>query len=310
MEQFNTSSSNPAVEQQNSEADTKSLHLNEQLTFRYQSALDFLFSQEKITKCAISATSPDKQRRFINFSDRVKKEWIPSNQLLESTGEIKCTQINTGKRDYYTIILFYIFVISLFINVTYGIYQRRNRKKAKNNNLAPQNQAQYNAVPDPRDKQENIAPDLRNGEENIVPNPRNNQEDTGPNLGETQGDDVPNIRDNRANIVPDSRDNQENTAPDPRNSEENIVPNPRNNQEDTGLGPGEENQDDSVDNLSLLRRSRYLLDRLGFIPGETAPDPRNNKEDTVADPRNPVDHRRQNRRGGRRNFNLGVPPAN
>lgn len=373
MKQSNASSSKTAVEQQNNEAITNLAYLNEQLTNRYQSGLDFLFPQEKITKCVISATTPDKQQRFINFSDRVKREWIPSHQLLKSTGEIKCAQISTGERDYYTIFfgtyignsllllhniyllynLVYILVISLFINVTYGIYERRNYKKSKNNNVAPLNQAQDNAVPDTRDNQENIAPDPRNSQEDIIPNPRNNQEDTVPNPRENQGDIVPDPRENQGDVVPDPRDNQanivpglreegsqddsgdnlsllghsryllnrmrhnnpEDTVPNPRyneedivpnpNIQENIVPEPRDNQANIVPDPTEGSQHGSGDNLSLLGRSRYLLNRMGYVPGDTVPEPADNQEGTVENPRNPVNRRRR----GRRNFSLGQPPT-
>lgn len=81
-------------------AATKPMPSSKPYTNVYQSGLDFLFPPEKRAKCAVSVTAPDPQQRLINFSDRVQHGWIRPYQLLESNGEIKCTQVRTGERDY------------------------------------------------------------------------------------------------------------------------------------------------------------------------------------------------------------------
>ncbi|KAI9362241.1 hypothetical protein BD770DRAFT_425323 [Pilaira anomala] len=125
----------PSKPTENSEVDTELNPHYEPLTHLYQSGLDILFPPEMIARCAISVTSPDKQQRLINFSDRVKKEWITPHQLLETSGEIKCAQIRTGERDCTTGFIISFLTVSLFLNVFYGIYQRRKYKKSQNNNV-------------------------------------------------------------------------------------------------------------------------------------------------------------------------------
>lgn len=107
-EDMTTSSTKPAVIIQNNVTNTESMFSYEPLANLYESGLNFLFPPEKMTQCAISVTSPDKQQRLINFSDRLKNEWIKTNKLLESSGEIKCIQISTGERDYTSFVRTYI----------------------------------------------------------------------------------------------------------------------------------------------------------------------------------------------------------
>lgn len=116
---FDSSSSKPTEIQQNSEADTESAPPYEPLTHLYQSGLDVIFPPKIIAKCAISVTSPDKQQRLINFSDRVKNEWITTHQLLETSGEIKCGQIRTRERDYTTGFLCMYIEQLVFFNIKF-----------------------------------------------------------------------------------------------------------------------------------------------------------------------------------------------
>ncbi|KAI9360959.1 hypothetical protein BD770DRAFT_452470 [Pilaira anomala] len=135
----------------------------------YRSGLDFLFPPEKKAKCAISVTAPDKQQRLIHFSDRVQHEWIRPYQLLESNGEIKCTQVRTGERDYNSF-LFYFVVVSLLFNIFLGIYiQYKYRHFLINTTTEPDEGHQEidTGAPNPRENIVHAAPTRNVDQENI-----------------------------------------------------------------------------------------------------------------------------------------------